>query len=69
MAPFGVVVFIECNQLLIGVFVLVRIESLCWFSEKKRETRESRPKREGEGVRTEERDERDKRERRERERE
>ena len=38
-AIFGVVVIIECNQLQIGVFVLVRIESLSGFPRKK-ETRE-----------------------------
>ena len=35
VAPFGVVVIIECNQLLIGVFVLVRIESRYGFPRKK----------------------------------
>ena len=35
MAPFGVVVIIDCNQLLIGFFVLVRIESRYGFPRKK----------------------------------
>jgi len=35
VAPFGAVVIIECNQLLIGVFVLVRIESRYGFPRKK----------------------------------
>ena len=35
VAPFGGVVIIECNQLLIGVFVLVRIESRYGFPRKK----------------------------------
>ena len=40
MAPFGVVVIIECNQLLIGVFVLVRIESRRYGFPRKKERRE-----------------------------